>query len=51
MSIPAGKVAAGNPAKTIKDVSQQLRDNIQAGIVQYREMNRLYRQTMKEIPL
>lgn len=50
MNIPAGKLVIGNPAKIVKDVSPELKAYVKAGIEQYKEMNRVYRETMKEIP-
>jgi carbonic anhydrase/acetyltransferase-like protein (isoleucine patch superfamily) len=50
MHIPAGKLVMGNPAKIIKDVSGDLEAYVTLGIEQYKELTRLYLQTMKEIP-
>lgn len=49
MHIPAGKLVAGNPAKIIKDVSPEMKAFVVMGIDAYKELSRLYRQTMKEI--
>ncbi len=50
MHIPAGKLAIGNPAKIIKDISEDLKAWATLGVEQYKELTRLYLQTMKEIP-
>jgi len=50
MHIPAGKLVIGNPAKVIKDVSEDLKAWATLGVEQYKELTRLYLQTMKEIP-
>jgi carbonic anhydrase/acetyltransferase-like protein (isoleucine patch superfamily) len=49
MKIPSAKLAMGNPARIIKDVSPELEAYVTAGIKQYKELTRLYLQTMKEI--
>jgi carbonic anhydrase/acetyltransferase-like protein (isoleucine patch superfamily) len=49
MRIPAGKLVAGNPAKVVKDVSPEMASYVTMGIDVYKELGRLYRQTMKEI--
>lgn len=50
MRIPAGKLAIGNPAKVLKDVPEDLKAWATWGVEQYKELTRLYLQTMKEIP-
>lgn len=49
MHIPAGKLAAGNPARVVKDVSPEMAAYVAMGVEAYKELSRLYRQTMKEI--
>jgi carbonic anhydrase/acetyltransferase-like protein (isoleucine patch superfamily) len=49
MHIPEGKLVAGNPAKIIKDVSQELAAYVIMGIEEYKKLTLLYLQTMKEI--
>jgi carbonic anhydrase/acetyltransferase-like protein (isoleucine patch superfamily) len=49
MHIPAGKLVAGNPARIVKDVSPEMEAYVAMGIDAYKELSRLYRQTMKEI--
>jgi phenylacetic acid degradation protein len=49
-NIPAGKLVMGNPAKIIKDVPPGLAAYATLGVEQYKEITRLYLQTMKEIP-
>jgi len=49
MHIEARKLVAGNPAKVIKDVSPEMEAYVAMGIDAYKELSRLYRQTMKEI--
>lgn len=49
MHISAGKLVAGNPAKVVKDVSPEMEAYVAMGIEAYKELSRLYRQTMKEI--
>jgi carbonic anhydrase/acetyltransferase-like protein (isoleucine patch superfamily) len=50
MHIPAGKLAMGNPAKIVKDVSPELETYVTLGIEQYRELTRIYLRTMQRIP-
>ena len=50
MRIPEGKLAMGNPAKVVRDVSPELESYVTLGVEQYRELTRLYLRTMKEIP-
>ena len=50
MKIPAGKLVMGNPARIIKDVPPDLAAYAALGVEQYKELTRLYLQTMKEIP-
>lgn len=49
MHIPAGKMVAGNPARVVKDVSPEMAAYVAMGIDVYKDLSRLYRQTMKEI--
>lgn len=49
MRIPAGKLAAGNPARIVKDVSPEMAAYVVAGIEEYRKLARLCRETMKEV--
>lgn len=49
MQIPAGKLAAGNPARIIKDVPPELRSYIIDGIEEYRRLARNYLSGMKKI--
>jgi carbonic anhydrase/acetyltransferase-like protein (isoleucine patch superfamily) len=50
MKIPAGKLAAGNPAKVLRDITPEMAAYVSEGIEEYKKLARLYRQTMKEIP-
>jgi carbonic anhydrase/acetyltransferase-like protein (isoleucine patch superfamily) len=50
MNIPAGKLVMGNPAKIRKDVPPDLAAWAAMGVEEYKEITRLYLQTMKEIP-
>ncbi|MDD5168800.1 MAG: gamma carbonic anhydrase family protein [Syntrophales bacterium] len=47
--IPAGKLAVGNPAKVIKAVDPELTAYMAAGVEKYKNLARLYRETLKEI--
>jgi len=49
MHVPAGKLVIGNPARVIKDVSADLKAWATLGVAQYKELTRLYLQTMREI--
>ncbi len=49
MRIPAGKLAAGNPARIIKDVSPEMAAYAVEGVEEYKRLVRLYRQTMREV--
>ena len=45
--IPAGKLAAGHPARIIGEVSPEVRAYTATGIEEYKALARLYRATMK----
>ena len=49
MHIPAGKVVAGNPAKIIRDVSDDQKLMAKEGINYYRELCRKYIATMQQV--
>lgn len=49
MHVPAGKMVAGNPARIVKDVSPEMEAYVAMGIEAYKELNQLYRRTMKEV--
>jgi carbonic anhydrase/acetyltransferase-like protein (isoleucine patch superfamily) len=49
MHIPPRKLVAGNPAKIIKDITPEMEAYVAMGVDAYKELNRLYRQTMTEI--
>jgi phenylacetic acid degradation protein len=47
--IPAGKLAAGTPAKIIRDVTDDQRSYAETGVELYKKLSRQYRKTMKLI--
>jgi len=47
MRIPAGKIAAGNPAKIIKNVTQEQKDYARFGVEDYLRLTERYSKTMK----
>ncbi len=49
MRIPAGKLAAGNPAKVIKDVTEPQKQYARFGIEAYLRLVGLYRDTARKI--
>ena len=49
MHVPEGKLVAGNPAKIIKDVSQELAAYVTMGIEEYKKLTILYLKTLREI--
>jgi len=49
MVIPAGKLAAGNPARIVKDVSPELRAYAVMGIEEYRKLTRRYLESLREV--
>jgi carbonic anhydrase/acetyltransferase-like protein (isoleucine patch superfamily) len=49
MQIPAGKIAAGNPATIIRNVSDKQKLTAKEGIDIYRELCRKYIKTMKQV--
>jgi carbonic anhydrase/acetyltransferase-like protein (isoleucine patch superfamily) len=49
MQIPAGKIAAGNPAEVIRDVSDKQKLTAKEGVDIYRELCKKYLATMKII--
>jgi carbonic anhydrase/acetyltransferase-like protein (isoleucine patch superfamily) len=50
MRIPAGKLAAGNPAKVTRDVTDRDKAAAKDGVESYRYLCRQYLATMKNIP-
>lgn len=46
MVIPNGKMVAGNPARIIKDVTEEMKAFMVEGVEQYKALARLYRETM-----
>jgi len=50
MRIPAGKLAAGNPARVIRDITPEMAVYVSEGVEEYKKLARLYGRTMKEIP-
>lgn len=51
MRIPAGALAAGNPAKIIKDsISREQIEEIREGAKLYQGLARLYQKTMQRLP-
>lgn len=51
MHIPAKKLAAGNPAKIIKDISPDMEAYVAMGIEEYKKLTHLYRTTMKGVAM
>jgi phenylacetic acid degradation protein len=49
MHIPAKKLAAGNPAKIIKDISPEMAAYVAMGIEEYKKLTHLYRGTMNKV--
>ena len=48
-NIPAGKLATGNPARIIKDVTPEQIRYARKGVLAYRELLREYRDTLKPV--
>jgi len=49
MTVPSGKMAAGNPARIIKDITPEMKTYMADGIKQYKALVRLYQSSMKRI--
>ncbi len=49
MVVPSGKVAAGNPAKIVRDVSPELEAWVRTGVEEYRMLTKTTLATLKEI--
>jgi carbonic anhydrase/acetyltransferase-like protein (isoleucine patch superfamily) len=49
MVVPAGRLAAGNPARVIKDVTAELTARMEQGVDEYRKLTRKYLETLKEV--
>jgi len=49
MQVPRGKLAAGNPARIIKDVSPEFMDYVKDGVAIYRRLSQQYPASMKRV--
>ncbi len=49
MTIPAGKLAAGNPARIVKDVTEVQKQYARFGIEAYIQLVRRYKETFREV--
>lgn len=50
MRIPAGKLAAGTPARVVRDITPEMAAYVSRGVEEYKGLARQYRQSMKVIP-